>query len=202
MVLVDEQDRALGVAEKLHAHREGLLHRAFSIYIFNSRNELLLQKRSAGKYHAAGLWTNTCCGHPLPDEGIEHAAHRRLVEEMGFDCLLEKKFECRYETPVGNGMIENEYLHVFFGWHEGRVAINEQEAEDFKHVPVRELEQQIGKSPQQYTPWFRIILPHLRLDQLFEHRIWPQVETKTDEAPQSMVERYAPFCSPFTVLYK
>ncbi|PSL21430.1 isopentenyl-diphosphate Delta-isomerase [Dyadobacter jiangsuensis] len=161
VVLVDEQDQALGVVEKLRAHREGLLHRAFSIYIFNSRNELLLQKRAAAKYHAAGLWTNTCCGHPLPDERIEQAAHRRLLQEMGFDCLLEKKMECRYETSVGDGMIENEYLHVFFGWYEGQIAINKEEVEDFEHVPVKELENQIGRYPHQYTPWFRLIVPQI-----------------------------------------
>src|SRR4051812_29121136 len=115
VILVDDNDREVGVMEKMEAHRRGLLHRAFSIFIFNSRGELLLQKRALSKYHSGGLWTNTCCGHPMPGENIETAANRRLNEEMGINCVLNNIFQFHYNVLLDHAMTENEIDHVLFG---------------------------------------------------------------------------------------
>lgn len=116
LVLVDEYDRATGTAEKMQVHRDGLLHRAFSIFIFDLKGRLLLQKRALGKYHSQGLWTNTCCGHPRPGEPTLAAARRRLLEEMGIDCPVLMEVEAFvYRTQVSNGLIENEYDHIYVG---------------------------------------------------------------------------------------
>jgi len=119
VVLVDENDNEIGVEEKINAHRKGLLHRAFSIFVFNSKNELLLQKRAADKYHSGGLWSNTCCSHPRPGENLKDAAHRRLQEEMGFDCSLREVFSFLYKKSFDNGLTEHELDHVFFGKFDG-----------------------------------------------------------------------------------
>ena len=113
VIVVNEKDEWLGSMEKLLAHKEGVLHRAFSVFVVNDKNELLLQQRAEGKYHSGGLWSNTCCSHPAPGESTTAAAHRRLQEEMGFDCDIEKIFELRYKSDVGNGLIENEYDHIY-----------------------------------------------------------------------------------------
>ena len=119
IILVDEHDNAIGTMEKMEAHRRGVLHRAFSIILFNSNGEILLQKRSKSKYHSGGLWTNTCCSHPLPNESIQDATRRRLKQEMGIDLQPEFAFKFIYKTPLDQNLIEHEYDHVFIGTFDG-----------------------------------------------------------------------------------
>jgi isopentenyl-diphosphate delta-isomerase len=124
VILVNEKDEAIGAMEKMEAHEKALLHRAFSIFIFNKKGEMLLQKRSAKKYHSAGLWTNTCCSHPQPDEDILQSATKRLREEMGFDTTIIKAFDFIYNAPFDNGLTEYEFDHVFIGHYDGAVIPN------------------------------------------------------------------------------
>ena len=131
IILVDNNDVIIGYEEKQEVHVKGLLHRAFSIYIFNSNNELLIQKRHSLKYHSGGLWSNTCCSHPRENEDINIAIHRRLEEEMGISCKLEKVDEFIYKVEFENGLIENEYLHVYKGLYDSNPIINEEEVEDY-----------------------------------------------------------------------
>lgn len=159
LILVDEEDRALGTAEKLAAHQQGLLHRAFSIFIVNGKGELLLQQRAMGKYHSGGLWTNTCCSHPAPGEDTEAAAHRRLQEEMGFDAALKPVFVLRYQAEVGNDLVENEYDHVYAGSYEGEVTTNPEEAMDWKWIGSEKLKQWVAERPEDFTKWFLLALP-------------------------------------------
>ncbi len=157
VIIVNEKDEPIGLSEKLQAHKQGLLHRAVSVFVFNSKGELLLQKRAATKYHGAGLWTNTCCTHPLHNESAEACAHRRLQEEMGFDCELEKKFTFIYRSEVENDLIEYEYDHVFFGVFNGEVIPNAQEVEDYAFTPLDSIAKGLAESPENYSVWFRII---------------------------------------------
>ena len=157
VILVDENDRAIGTMEKMEAHQRGLLHRAFSIFVFNTKGELMLQQRAFSKYHSPGLWTNTCCSHPREGEKTLEAAHRRLVEEMGFDTSLEEKFSfVYYSDKVGRGLIEHEYDHVFFGVYDGEPDINREEVAAWKFMPVDEIKKDMKQSPEKYTVWFRI----------------------------------------------
>ena len=154
--MVDEKDKEVGVEEKLKAHQNGgKLHRAFSIFVFNSKGEILLQKRAKEKYHSALLWTNTCCSHPRPDEDIEAAARRRLKEEMGFDCDLEEKFSFIYKIDFENGLSENEFDHVFFGKFDGEPKPDSKEVADWKWVSVEELKQDIKENSEKYTFWLK-----------------------------------------------
>lgn len=158
VVLVDEKDRELGTMDKLLAHQNGgRLHRAISIFIFNSRGETMLQQRALTKYHTPGRWTNTCCSHPFPNESVIDAAHRRLAEEMGFDCELEEKFAFTYLAEVGNGLTESEYDHVLFGTYDGRPRLNPEEAMAFRWIGMDALNAEIRKSPESFTPWLRVI---------------------------------------------
>jgi isopentenyl-diphosphate Delta-isomerase len=161
IILVDEKNRETGYEEKMAVHEKGLLHRAFSIFVFNEKNELLLQKREKAKYHSGGLWTNTCCSHPREGETLELVTHRRLLEEMGFDCDLAKLFEFRYMKSFENGLTENEHDSVYFGRYNGRVAINTNEAEDFRWVDIGFLTKDLKENPSQYTYWFKIALPNV-----------------------------------------
>jgi isopentenyl-diphosphate delta-isomerase len=163
VILVDKNDNAIGTMEKMEAHRKGALHRAFSVLLFNSNGEILLQKRSATKYHSAGLWTNTCCSHPLPDEKIEDATRRRLKEEMGIDLQPEFVYKFIYKVALEKGLIEHEYDHVFVGTFDGEPAINKNEVEDWKFVTVHWLKHDISKHPDHYTFWFKQILLHPEL---------------------------------------
>jgi isopentenyl-diphosphate Delta-isomerase len=163
VILVDEQDRALGFMEKMEAHRKGILHRAFSVLLFNSNGEVLLQKRSATKYHSAGLWTNTCCSHPKPDEKIEVAVSRRLREEMGIELLPEFAYKFLYKVHLDNDLIEHELDHVFIGVYNGEPVINSHEVEDWKFVPLESVRKQIALNPELYTYWFRLIVEHPQL---------------------------------------
>lgn len=158
VILVDEQDNEIGTEEKLKAHQKGKLHRALSILVFNSKNEVLIQQRAKTKYHTPGLWTNTCCSHPRKGEKTKDAAHRRLKEEMGFDCELDEKFSFVYKAEFENGLTEHEYDHVFFGKFDGTPKPDPQEADDYKWVSMDELKKDIKTHPQKYTPWFMMIL--------------------------------------------
>ncbi|MBS3177043.1 isopentenyl-diphosphate Delta-isomerase [Candidatus Woesearchaeota archaeon] len=161
LILVDENDREMGVSEKLQTHKEGKLHRGFSIFIFDQRGKLLLQQRSLTKYHCPGLWSNTCCGHPRHGENIEETAHRRLEEEMGFNCDLKEVGSFVYKTKFGNGLHEHEYLHVFKGVHDQDPDANPQEAEAWKWVSIPHLQKDILKNPSQYTYWFKLCFSKL-----------------------------------------
>ena len=154
IILVDRNDKEIGKEEKIEVHKQGKLHRAFSVFVFNSKGDLMLQKRAKDKYHAGGLWTNTCCGHPRPEEETDKAAYRRLKEEMGFDSDMNEIFSFIYKTPVGNDLTEHEYLHVFIGNYKNEPEINPQEAEDWKLIDLQELKKDISQNPENYTPWF------------------------------------------------
>ncbi len=159
IILVDENDNPVGEADKLEAHQNGgKLHRAFSIFVFNDKGETMLQKRSAIKYHSANKWSNTCCSHPYVGDTLLGAAHRRLYEEMGFDCPLEEQFSFVYKADVGNGLTEWEYDHVIFGKFNGEPHINKDEASDYKWVSLDELKKDVSQNPDAYTPWLRICL--------------------------------------------
>ncbi|MEM3670924.1 MAG: isopentenyl-diphosphate Delta-isomerase [Thermoprotei archaeon] len=157
VVLVDEEDHQKGVLKKLEAHSSGgILHRAFSVFVFNDKGETLLQKRAQQKYHSGGLWSNTCCSHPKPGEAVTDAAHRRLKEELGFDCELVKAFDFIYKTPVGNGLTEYEYDHVYFGTYNGPVHPDSSEVESVEWIPVDELANKIVENPSAYTEWLKM----------------------------------------------
>jgi isopentenyl-diphosphate Delta-isomerase len=158
VVLVNEKDEVIGQAEKLKAHQEGLLHRAISILVFNSAGKLLLQQRALEKYHSGGLWTNTCCSHPAPDESLEQAVHRRLQFEMGFDCVLNHHFSFLYRASFENGLIEHEFDHVFVGQYDAPPQPNPEEVADFAWVTLPELYADMAQRPDRYTPWFHLIM--------------------------------------------
>ncbi|RKU13568.1 isopentenyl-diphosphate delta-isomerase [Candidatus Poribacteria bacterium] len=158
VILVDRMGREIGTEEKLKAHREGKLHRAFSVFVFNSLGELLLQKRSKNKYHSGGLWTNTCCSHPHLSESHHCAARRRLVEEMGFDCELTELFSFIYHAEVENNLFEHELDHVFVGHYDGQPVPNPDEVDDWKWMDINRLRLDVGKNPDHYTYWFKLVL--------------------------------------------
>jgi len=161
LILVDENDRETGEEEKLKAHKDGKLHRAFSIFVFNSRGELLLQRRALGKYHSPGLWTNTCCSHPRPGESLMDAAHRRLAEEMGFDCPLKEAFSFIYRVEFENGLIEHEFDHVILGKCDAKPDPDPEEVEEWKWVSLSDVIEDVRKRPGRYTYWFRIAVERL-----------------------------------------
>jgi isopentenyl-diphosphate Delta-isomerase len=154
VVLVDGDDRILGTAPKLEAHRRGLKHRAVSVLVRNSEGLMLLQRRAGGKYHSAGLWANACCSHPRPDEDNAVAARRRLAEELGVDCPLVPLFTTSYRAEVSNDLIEDEVVHVFGGVHEGPVVPDAAEVSEWKWIALSELATDQEAHPGRYTPWF------------------------------------------------
>ncbi|MDX2190488.1 MAG: isopentenyl-diphosphate Delta-isomerase [Bacteroidota bacterium] len=156
VILVDTNDNQLGVMEKLEAHQKSLLHRAFSVFVFNDRDELLLQQRNPNKYHSGGLWTNTCCGHPRPNETVEAAASRRLFEEMGFTTELQKQFSFIYKTQFANGLTEHELDYVFFGKFNGIFTPNPSEVSGIRYHTLNDIEKDIQSNPDNYTSWFKI----------------------------------------------
>lgn len=162
VILVDEHDRQIGTMEKLAAHQQGRLHRAISCYVFNSRGWLLLQQRAVGKYHAGGLWSNTCCGHPLPGEETQLAATRRLYEEMGMHCQLHEVFELSYRVVLDNGLVENEFGHIFLATSDIAPQLNPEEASAYAYVEPESLRRQMEEEPERFTPWFRLCYPHMR----------------------------------------
>jgi len=164
---VDENDEILGFVPKLKAHELGLLHRAVSVLIFNTRGEWLLQKRAKNKYHSGGLWTNTSCSHPYVDEDVETAAHRRLQEEMGLKCKLKKSFRFHYKSKLENGLIEHEIDHVFIGITDELPIINSEEAEDWKYISESELSRELNKEPEKFTSWFKLIFEKMEKEPVF-----------------------------------
>jgi len=168
VVLVDKNDETLGKMEKMEAHRLGVMHRAFSAFIFNSEKQLILQQRSYQKYHSPGLWTNTCCSHPHYGESIESAVHRRLREEMGIDCEINKKFHFVYKADVGNGLTEHELDHVFFGFTDIPPVLNKEEVNDWKYMSLENIRIDMNARPEIYTVWFRIVFDEV-LNQLIRY---------------------------------
>ena len=153
VILVNADDHEIGSGGKMAVHRRGDLHRAVSVFLFDARGRLLLQKRAAAKYHSAGLWSNTCCSHPRPGEQSVHAARRRLQEEMGIDCELEEVFSFIYRAGLGNGLIEHEFDHVFFGNYEGFPLLNPEEADDWRWMEMTRLSEDVRNRPQAYSYW-------------------------------------------------
>ena len=167
VILVDEHDNALGLMEKMEAHRKAKLHRAFSVFVLNDKDELMLQQRAAHKYHSPMLWTNTCCSHQRKGEQNIQAGKRRLQEEMGFECELKELFSFVYKAPFDNGLTEHELDHVMIGRYNGDPVINPEEVESFKWMSLIDVKSDIAVNPQDYTAWFKIIFErfytHLKL---------------------------------------
>lgn len=161
VILVDEHDNAIGMMEKMEAHRKGLLHRAFSVVVFNSAGEMLLQKRALSKYHSGGLWTNACCSHPQPDESVEASASRRVKYEMGIDVTPVFAFKFTYLAALDHGLIEHELDHVFTATYDQEPRINAAEVDDWKYISLSELKDDMVRSPERYTVWFRDIVEKL-----------------------------------------
>ena len=161
VIRVDEQDNPIGFVEKMEAHQKGLLHRAFSVFIFNAENKMLLQQRALNKYHSPGLWSNACCSHPFPGEETAPAAQRRLSEEMGFTTPLSKVFDFVYAISFDNGLTENEFDHVFVGWFDGPVQINTDEVKDYLFMPMDAIKKNLDSRPELYTGWFHIAFPRV-----------------------------------------
>jgi len=159
--LVDEHDNEQGVMDKMEAHQKGLIHRAFSIFIFNSKGQMLLQQRALNKYHSAGLWSNSCCSHPYPGEEIKEAAARRLNEELGFETPLEKIFDFIYQVSFENGLVENEFDHVFVGRYDGNIKANFEEVNDYVFKSMEQIRSELESTPGSYTEWFKISFPKI-----------------------------------------
>jgi isopentenyl-diphosphate delta-isomerase len=164
VVLVDENDDPVGEMAKMEAHEKALLHRAFSVFVFNNNDELMMQQRALGKYHSPGLWTNTCCSHPRPGETVLEAGHRRLLEEMGFDCTIEKIFDFIYKAQLDHGLTEHEFDHVLFGRYDQNPDINPVEVENWKWMAMDDIDEAMKKKPEQFTVWFRIAF-----ERVFKH---------------------------------
>jgi len=158
VILVTKDDKPLGTMEKMEAHEQAKLHRAFSVFIFNSQGELLLQQRASDKYHSPLLWTNTVCSHPRQGEKTIDAAHRRISEEMGFDCDFEEAFSFVYRAKVGQGLTEHEFDHVFIGTSDNVPSPNVDEVESWKYIKLETLEVDVKENPDDYTVWFKIAL--------------------------------------------
>jgi len=158
VILVNEQDEEIGILEKMEAHEKALLHRAFSVFVFNAKHEMLLQRRALSKYHSAGLWTNTCCSHPRPGEAVADAARRRLKEEMGLETPLRYKTQFIYKAPFDNGLTEHELDHVFTGTTNTNPVINPEEVDTYKWMSVEDIKLAIQQQPEQFTAWFIIAM--------------------------------------------
>ena len=163
LILVNEKDEPQGKMEKLEVHKQGLLHRAFSVFLFNSKGELLLQQRANDKYHSAELWTNTCCSHPRYGELLEDAIDRRLMEEMGMECETQFAFKFIYMAEFENGLTEHEYDHVYFGLTDDIPIANSDEVQAWKYITLDALLADIAISPQEYTEWMKLCLPRVKM---------------------------------------
>ena len=161
LILVDENYSPTGTMEKMEVHQKALLHRAFSVFIFNSKGDMLLHQRASNKYHSGGLWTNACCSHPREGQQTIEAAERRLQEEMGFTIPLKKAFNFTYKAALDNGLTEYEYDHVFIGTYDGAIDPDEDEVKDFCFVSIDEIKTSIQSHPQKYTEWFKIAFPRV-----------------------------------------
>ena len=158
IILVDRNDNPIGLEEKIKTHKEGLLHRAISVYIFNSKNELLLQQRALKVYHSGSLWSNTCCSNCYEGESADYSAHRSLKSEMGIECEIKQYFTTIYRTPVSNGLIEHEFLHVFFGRYDDDPKVNSDEVMNWRWMDFDKLVEDIKKNGSIYSPWLKILL--------------------------------------------
>ncbi len=158
VILVDELDNAIGSMEKMEAHQKGVLHRAFSVFVFNDKNQMLLQRRALSKYHSAGLWTNTCCSHPRPNEALMDAANRRLDEEMGMKVELTHKTSFIYKTQFDNDLTEHELDHIFIGTSNQKPKINSDEVDSYIWLGIDDIKEQIKLNPHQFTSWFKIAI--------------------------------------------
>ena len=157
VILVNEKDEPIGLMGKMEAHEKGLLHRAFSVFVFNSKQEMLLQQRAACKYHSPNLWTNTCCSHPRVGETNQQAGERRLQEEMGLQVPLQEVFSFIYKAPFDNGLTEHEYDHVLIGYSDAQPQINPEEVASWKWLSLEAIKEDILQAPERYTAWFKII---------------------------------------------
>ena len=164
VTLVDENDQMTGTMEKSAVHRLGKLHRAISVFIFNSNGHMLLQQRALHKYHSGGKWSNACCSHPKPGESVMDAAKRRLREEIGLTCDLHKGFEFTYHAVLDNNLVEHEYDHVFFGFSDERPSLNTDEVESYDYLPMEIISDLITQESEKFTEWFKICF-----DQVSEH---------------------------------
>jgi len=163
VILVDSDDNQIGVSEKMEAHRKALLHRAVSVFICNTKGEWLLQRRALSKYHSNGLWTNTCCSHPHPNETSIDAANRRLKEEMGMECKLKELFNFTYKEILDNELTEYEFDHVFLGITDDTPKINIEEVMEWKYISFIDLKNDIEQNPNNYTVWFKKIFERVKL---------------------------------------
>ncbi len=161
VVLVNELDQEIGLMEKMEAHEKALLHRAFSVFVFNGQGELLLQQRALTKYHSGGLWTNTCCSHPRPNESVLDAANRRLVEEMGFATPLEKVLDFIYLAEFSNGLTEHEFDHVYIGHYNGPIVPNPNEVNAFEYRTMESIQASLDAKEGLFTAWFEIVFPKM-----------------------------------------
>lgn len=161
VILVNETDEVTGVAGKMEAHQKGLLHRAFSVFVFNSEGKMLLQQRAIGKYHSGGLWTNACCSHPAPGQDSQEAAQKRLQEEMGFDIPVTRIFDFVYKADFENGLTEYEFDHVFAGRYDGPVDYNKEEVMDICYRTIEDIRGGLKTSPQSFTVWFHLAFPKI-----------------------------------------
>lgn len=158
VVLVTEKDEVLGLMNKQEAHKKGVLHRAFSVFLFNDKGEMLLQKRAAGKYHSPSCWTNAVCSHPRKEETYLEAANRRLKEELGINTEIQEKFHFIYKANVGQGLWEHELDFVFTGIYNGKFLLNTEEVEETRYISIENLILELKNNPESFTEWFKIIL--------------------------------------------
>ena len=156
VILVSPEDNPVGYMEKIEAHQKGLLHRAISVFIFNERKEMLIQRRALSKYHTPGIWSNTACSHPRKNETVMEAADRRLFEEMGMKTTLKYGFKFLYKAEFSNGLIEHELDHVFFGYSSEKPSLNNSEVCDYKYLDQGSLEKMILQQPEVFSPWFKL----------------------------------------------
>lgn len=170
VILVDENDNPIGTMPKMEAHEKAMLHRAFSVFILNANDEVLLQQRANDKYHSAGLWTNTCCSHPHPGEDTLGAARRRLKEEMGMEADLQFVFKFMYKAPFDNLLTEHEIDHVFIGKTDQLPIINPEEVASYKYMKPEDIKLDMEQNPQSYTAWFRIIFNEF-YKEIFTHKL-------------------------------
>ncbi|WP_029034937.1 isopentenyl-diphosphate Delta-isomerase [Salinimicrobium terrae] len=164
VILVNENDEQIGLMPKMEAHEKALLHRAFSVFVFNDRNELMIQQRALGKYHSPGLWTNTCCSHQREGESNIEAGKRRLQEEMGFSTDLKDTISFIYKAPFDNGLTEHEYDHILVGHYNNEPDLNPEEAHAYKWMSLENLKEDMKRNPDIYTEWFKIIF-----DKYYKH---------------------------------
>jgi isopentenyl-diphosphate Delta-isomerase len=182
LILVDEKDRAWGQLEKMEVHQLGLLHRAFSVFIFNSKGELLMQQRAEDKYHSASLWSNTCCSHPQFGEDLKDAVNRRLLEELGLTVETEFLFSFIYKIKFGNGLTEHEFDHVFFGISDRKPSPDPTEIKNIKYMSPEELDTDLEANPQHYSEWLRLCFK----DILQNEKIQQLINSETGKSPDHL----------------